>query len=99
MEGTTSIIGTTGNALKSPWVDVIRTDVLYRYVNLAAGGSGSLAVTGAAAADIANVNAYPVTGVYNLGTQIPAGAASTTGTYNDNGFVRTFTLTAGYYLL
>ena len=98
MEGRTSIISTTGNALKSPWVDVIRTDVLYRYVNLAA--DGSLAVTGAAATDIANVNAYPVTGVYNRGTQIPSsGTAGTAGTYNDNGAVRTFTLTAGYYLL
>ena len=83
--------------MKSPWLDVIRKDVLYRYVNLAA--DGSLVVTGAAAADIANVNAYPVTGTFNLGTQIPSsGTAGTTGTYNDAGAVRTFTLTAGYYL-
>ena len=88
MEGTTSIIGTNGNALKSPWLDVIRTDVLYRYVYLAA--DGPLAVTGATAADIANVNAYPVTGTYNRG------AAST---FSDATNIRTFTLTTGYYLL
>ena len=83
--------------MKSPWLDVIRKDVLYRYVNLAA--DGSLVVTGAAAADIADVNAYPVTGTFNLGVRIPSsGTAGTTGTYNDVTNVRTFTLTAGYYL-
>ena len=91
-EGTTTVFT---NALK---VDVLRNANVYRYVYLAA--AGSLVVTNTVAAQLANLNAYPITGTYVLGTVIPSsGTAGVTGTYNDVTTTRTYTLVAGYYAL
>lgn len=91
-EGATSLFT---NALK---VDVLRNAKLYRYVYLAA--DGALVVTNTAAAQLANLAAYPITGTYVFGTAIPSGDAGVTGTYNDNPTTtRTYTLVAGYYAL
>lgn len=91
-EGSTSLFT---NALK---VDVLRNAKLYRYVYLAA--AGSLVVTNTVAAQLTNLNAYPITGTYVFGAAIPSsGTAGVTGTYNDATTTRTYTLVAGYYAL